>query len=258
MRRREILKSAVALATTSLSANLAASAAESDAETLLHHVAQSYASMSSYEDSGAVKRIRSDDSSYQTDFSTLYKRPSLFRFEFSRPHPYPPLRHLVARHVVGFDGSVAYSMDEGYQKDPTLNIRESIDMAIAGATGISSGSAHTIGSLLLGNTTGPSILDLLDARFNEDAAIGGIACYCIAARHPSGCQMEYLIEKDLLLIRRVRTHFEKFPTEESRENIRIDQPLDDGLFAMEVRDAQAGAHRPGVATTSVTNRRLPE
>jgi hypothetical protein len=190
--------------------------------------------MDTYEDNGTVKRLNGDDPPYQTDFATLYKSPTLFRFEFSRPHPYPPLRHVVTKQVVGFDGSVAYAKTEQYKKTPRIEARENLDMAIAGATGISSGAAHTIGRLLLRQVTGLSISDLIDTRLREDQAINGVPCYCISARHPrSGGELEYVIEKNSLLIRRVRTHFEKFIGVESRDGIRINQPLDDGLFAVE-------------------------
>jgi len=50
--------------------------------------------------------------------------------------------------------------------------------------------------------------------------------------YPRGFEDEYAIEKQSLLIRRIRTQMGKSPAEEYRENIRVDQPIDDGLFAI--------------------------
>jgi hypothetical protein len=233
VRRREILKSAVVLVAGGLSDAIpSASASNPDARAVLRRVSQTYSAMTSYADSGAVKSVIGDDPTYQTNFATLYKAPSLFRFEFSSPHPYPPLRHIVTKHVVGFDGSTAYSTWQEYQKAPRLRTEESLDLAVAGATGISRGSAHTIGRLLFPKLSGVAIGEPLDARFADDTLIGDIPCFVILAVYRRGFEDEYAIEKQSLLIRRLRSHTGKSPAEEYRENIRVDQPIDDGLFAI--------------------------
>src|SRR5208282_2592758 len=63
------------------------------AKALLEEVAARYASITSYSDCGAVHtQLIDKDRIFTTIFSTLYKKPSLYRFEFERPHPYPPLQ----------------------------------------------------------------------------------------------------------------------------------------------------------------------
>jgi len=210
---------------------MANSAPKEDPQGLLQRVAQAYSAMSSYQDHGRVVLVNADEPPLQIDFATLYKRPSLFRFEFSRPHPYAPLRHIVSTHVVGFDGSRAYSQTERYQEAPRLETRRDLPSAIAGATGISSGSAHSISRLLLAEVSGFSLLDLVDVRLDAATQIDGIACYRVSGNNPRGGEWDYTIERDSLLIRRIRTQSGKYPKEEYRENILVDRPLDDRLFA---------------------------
>ena len=80
------------------------------AKALLKEVAARYASITSYSDCGAVHtQLIENDRMFTTMFSTLYKKPSLYRFEFERPHPYPPLQNIITRNAVVFDGSTAYT-----------------------------------------------------------------------------------------------------------------------------------------------------
>src|SRR5258708_39545491 len=120
------------------------------AKALLEEVAARYASMTSYSDCGAVHtQLVDNDRMFTTIFSTLYKKPSLYRFEFERPHPYPPLQNIITRNAVVFDGSTAYTWKQTGTDDPQTEFAESFSLAIAAATGVSSGSAHRIGRLLI-------------------------------------------------------------------------------------------------------------
>jgi hypothetical protein len=202
-----------------------------EAKQLLAEVVKAYASMDSYSDVGSVtEQVHPGDPALRTEFSTLYKRPNLFRFEFSRPHPYPPLRHIVTRHIVGCDGFGAYSLQRGHESEPTLQTRDDLAHAVAGATGVSSGSAHNIGRLLLHEVAGMSILDLINPQFGAEMEIAGARCYSISARLPKGGERELCIERGTLLVRRVRTNHGKVPAEEVREAIRVNPPLDDASF----------------------------
>jgi hypothetical protein len=202
------------------------------AEDLLRDMANLYASMASYADSGAVHtKLDASGLPYSQSFSTVFKRPALFRFEFWRPHPYERLRSLVTRHVAGFDGRAAYFVTQRPDAAPVREERPSLSTAVAGATGISGGSAHTIARLLLPDVGGLSILDLVGASFNpERPTIDGIACHSVTAQHPqSGAPTEFWIEKDSLLLRKVVKHY-RLPSEEVRECIHVGELLDDSLF----------------------------
>jgi hypothetical protein len=203
-----------------------------DAQDVLREVVALYASLSSYVDTGHVT-IRFVESGLlsRTTFSTLYQKPSLFRFTFFRPHPHPPLSHIVTEHAAGFDGSEGYFLTKrGEDAQASRSIRN-LSLAIAGATGVSSGSAHTIGRLLLPEVQGSSILDWLDPRFNDDTEIDGKACYSIVAQHPKDSERELWVEKDTLLLRKVTGLRETSRSEETRENISVNEPIELDLFA---------------------------
>ena len=89
----------------------------------------------------------------------------------------------------------------------------------------------SISRLLLAEVSGFSLLDLVDVRLDEATQIDGIACYRVSGNNPRGGEWDYTIERDSLLIRRIRTQSGKYPKEEYRENILVDRPLDDRLFA---------------------------
>jgi len=79
-------------------------------------------------------------------------------------------------------------------------------------------------------------LDLADVQLNDDVALDGVACYSIAARHPTARMWELWIEKPTLLIRRVRTKHTEGSSEEARDSVRVNQSIDDASFASGFRD----------------------
>jgi hypothetical protein len=206
------------------------------AKALLEEVAARYASMTSYSDCGAVHtQLIDNDRTFTTIFSTLYKKPSLYRFEFERPHPYPPPQNIITRNAVVFDGSTAYTWEQTGTDAPQTEFAESFSLAIAAATGVSSGSAHRIGRLLIPAIGGYSILDLVDLRRGIDTVVDDTPCYSVAARYPKSAtpDMEFVIEKDTLLIRRIKTlgGASRFSATELRHSIRVNEPIDDAMFS---------------------------
>jgi len=207
------------------------------ARPLLEEVAAAYKAMTSYSDVGSVsQRLQPDDPELRTEFSTLYAEPNLLRFEFSRSHPYPPLRHIVTRHVIGFDGFGAYALRQEHDMPPTLQTRRDLSHAVEGSAGISSGSAHNIARLLLPEVEGLSILDLVDPRLIDEARVDGAVCQRVRAHLPKGGERELFFEADSLLLRRILTIREKMTTDEIRRDIRVNRPIDDALFIIESPD----------------------
>jgi hypothetical protein len=210
-----------------------------DAQDVLNNVVRNYAALRSYSDVGEVI-LKNPNFVMRTPFSTYYKAPSLFRFDFKVPHPHPPLSHVMTQHSVGFDGTKAYQIRRAYKGNVENETVDRIGLAIAGAAGISGGAAHTIGRLLLKGTEGLSISELVGAQFNEDTAIDGAVCYSIAAKYRdfSG-KYELWIEKDTLLLRKYLSGHETSRFEETRTSIRIDEPIETAMFAAELRDQAA-------------------
>ena len=202
------------------------------AQEVLRKVVATYSSMTSYSDTGQVlTRFNSTGKTYQITFSTLYQKPSLFRFTSSRPHPYPPLSHVVTHHEAGHDGTAGYTVTRRPDGEIVRRSPIGLEEAVARATGISRGAAHTIGRLLLAEVSGRSLLDSTDARREEDVAIGETLCYLIVSRGAKHVIDERLwIEKDSFVLRKVICRWEDHESEETRENIAIDVPLDRSLF----------------------------
>ncbi len=208
---------------------------------LLERVAANYSAMTSYADAGRVSQhLQPGDPVLRTEFTTLYAEPNLFRFEFSRAHPYGPLSHMVTRHVVGSDGFGAYALRQEYEMPPMFQARQDLSHAVAGVAGVSSGSAHNIARLLL-DVEGLSILDLTESRIIEDEVIDGASCHRISALLPRGGERKLSFERDSLLIRRIQTHRGKVWLDELRRDIRFNMPLDDALFDIESPDFKAPA-----------------
>jgi hypothetical protein len=204
-----------------------------DAPDVLRAAVERYAALGAYSDTGEVMtRIAATGTVHRITFSTLYQRPSFFRFTFFNPHPHPPLGHLVTEHSVGYDGTVGYSVAK--RPDGAVDRKSpiSLEAAVARATGISSGSAHTIGRLLLPKVHGLGLLDLVDAHRGDDVLIEGKSCYSVTARSPKGYrrQEELWIEKDSYLLRRRITRSGQSESVEARENISIDSPQPNSLF----------------------------
>jgi hypothetical protein len=121
------------------------------AKQIMSALKREYEKCNSYTDTGLVKTIffRADNKRIsETPFSTDFIRAKKFRFEFASKHPLP-FAKLNRTIIVRSDGSVKQWQNHDLGEDKKgIHKEESLGMAIAGATGISGGSAYTIPSLL--------------------------------------------------------------------------------------------------------------
>jgi hypothetical protein len=122
-----------------------------DPEELMRQVGQAYNQSVSYQDSGYVQSIHSpgtpDERHSRLAFSTLFRRPNLFRFEWQdRFNQTSPPRTSV----IWCDGAGAYKKYGARKQAQTKNLNS----AIAGATGVSRGTAHTTSVLLMSDVSG--------------------------------------------------------------------------------------------------------
>lgn len=196
----------------------------------LSAVAAHYATLRSYSDEGIVRR-RARNAAPDCWFNTRFAHGK-FRFQFTTPHPYRKLRHVLSECVVGTDGVTPYFWSRHYSGAPMLDREERIEMVVAGATGISRGSAHTIGALLLKDVGGFSTFrDLRRPRFRQMQDWDGVPCYRISGLHPFGHRYTLWIGQHDLLLRRILRH-ERSNREELRRNIRINEPIPEDTFAV--------------------------
>src|SRR5215831_14278739 len=144
-----------------------------NARSYLEAVYQRYRSLDAYGDSGMSRSV-SRRHPRICNFETQYQRPGLFRFAFESPHPSRRRRHLFSKCVIGHDGTAPYFYSKHYSGPAGVEQAESLEMAVAGATGISSGTAHTIGALLFAEVGGFNLLDLRRIRFRRDRKVHGV------------------------------------------------------------------------------------
>ena len=204
-----------------------------DAPELLRGALSLYQQMSSYQDDGIVEvtspKLERRD---KVTFETLFVRPSLFRFKFASPHPYPPLAHIITTTICGLDGLGAYMWSKNYDAPARIEDCENISMAVAGATGISSGSAHNIGQLLFAEVSGTRFADLEQLSLQSDETVEGVLCRSLHGSVPGvDAEVTLFIDSKTLIIPRIDTRFAQFSSQEVRRNIRINETIDSSRLA---------------------------
>jgi hypothetical protein len=194
-----------------------------------------YASISSYEDQGVVLTHWPDKPGPdEIVFSTRFRRPDRFRFEWTKHHPDPALRHLKSHHLIWFDGTQACSYSN-WDGEKRVESEESLAMAVAGATGVSKGAALTVINLLMPVLDARLITDLQDLQLRQDS-FEQMDCYCIRGRESDGDQHEFCLSSKDYLLRSVSVdrgaspRRRRFISQEIRREIRIDHKIDDHLF----------------------------
>jgi hypothetical protein len=201
-----------------------------NARAFLEAVHARYRSLRGYSDTGLSRSVGRRFPNVCT-FETKFLQPNRFRFSFEKAHPSPRRRHLISRCVVGHDGATPYFHWRHYSGPPQLEHPESFSLAIAGATGISSGTAHTIGALLFEDVGGFTLLDLKRVRFRRNRIVLGVPCVCVSGLHPRGGRYTaWFGEQDLFLRRLYRKT--KFKSEELRFN-----PSESSSFDLETFSA---------------------
>jgi thiol-disulfide isomerase/thioredoxin len=175
------------------------------AQAILDAMGQAYAACSSYRDTGTVETtfMDSDGTRVETKtFSTVFVRPDLFRFEYRAGSGAFATRFIVWRSA---DDVRTWWTLQGEQTGKPLS------RALAGATGVSSGSAHTVPVLLMPvEVTGASLTTILrDLKRLEDADVGGVPCYGVRGTFgPS--RTAVWIDRRTHLLREINTET-KFP-----------------------------------------------
>jgi hypothetical protein len=176
---------------------------ELTAQQILDKMATTYATCKSYRDSGVVTNdfgphSRAENYPRHIDvkpFRTAFERPDRFRFEYDDPTPEKP--YIVWAKV----GEVRtwWYIKRGVEK------LSSLDLGVAGATGVSSGSAHTIPSLLLPDQiTGAKLSAMIDLARLPDESLDGTPCFKVQGKYGFGNQPRTVwLEKATFLVRRI-------------------------------------------------------
>jgi outer membrane lipoprotein-sorting protein len=189
-----------------VSAGIAAEKESTDsltAQQILDKVAATYATCKSYRDSGVVTNdfgphSAGDNFPRHVDvkpFRTAFIRPDHFRFEYDDGTPEKP-------YIVWAKGS---DVRTWWHVRPGVETPSSLDLGIAGATGVSSGSAHTIPTLLLPDRiTGARLSAMADLTRLPDEGLDATPCFKLQGKYGFGKQPTTLwLEKATYLIRRI-------------------------------------------------------
>jgi outer membrane lipoprotein-sorting protein len=244
--RTDVLRFAFIVFSVMLEASVTLSAGESvaaeTADSIMQKMVKTYGDASSYQDEGVT--LSHDPAKPGPDqilFATLFKRPNLFRFDWTSHHPYPPLRHLKTYAVTWADGTGIYT----YRQPPTpasgstspalattLRDEPNMSSAIAGATGVSRGSSHHILRLLSVDVSGFAMSELKSLTLAGTDEIEGMTCYHLTGTHPRGGTIRFWVGKSDFLIRRIirTTSASGNEQEEIRRNVRINHAIPNDSF----------------------------
>jgi hypothetical protein len=145
-------------------------------EQILAAMAEVYATCASYRDAGrVVTRFVTTDRPRTSikPFTTAFVRPDRFRFEYR--DRFGDGEGEWDRYIVWAGGGVVRSW---WSIQPDAEEPESLALALAAATGVSGGSAHTVPALLLPDVVGGRRLTALGGLVSlGDADLGEVACY---------------------------------------------------------------------------------
>lgn len=186
----------------------------SNATEIIMQLENVYKTCESYSDSGIVKTVFFTNDDKRIDekpFTTAFIRPDQFRFEYSSKFPIPgseSMRHIVWAN--GEDVRTWWDIKPGAKQMPSLG------MAIAAATGVSSGSALTIPRLLMPEVIEAwSVTNLQQTNRIDDAVLDGVDCYRVQGKDKSSRITTLWISKKTYLIHRIdESHqFTDFRTE---------------------------------------------
>ncbi len=192
----------------SLTGNAAVPKQESlTAQEILQRMAKVYASCRSYHDSGVVSTVTITARGQRTEkkpFTTAFVRPDRFRFEYTERIG----NDLASHFIVWRKGD---DVRTWWNVMPNMPPPQSLEMALAGATGVSGGSAHYIPAMLIPNEiSGYYLTDLTGTRRLQNAKLGGVECFRIQGRPVVGGSLLLWIDTQTFLVRRIDDRLDVF------------------------------------------------
>jgi hypothetical protein len=176
----------------------------SSARELLELVLARYRGLRRYADQGRVRYTGRLRWAPAVRFATTFDAAAGdFKFRLERPHPYRELRHLITRVDAGQEAGRPYFRTERANRESRSDTPESLELAVAGATGISSGAAFHAWQLLFDTAPSLSLQSLERPRLRRYSVIDGVHCHRIAARLPMGRHTEFHIGVGDLFVRKI-------------------------------------------------------
>ena len=159
-----------------------------------------YATCKTYKDSGFVRAViipkEGENVVSEKPFTTAFVRPDRLRFEYTEPKPQG---HAV-RYLIRMQGPEVLSW---WGIRPGVTREDSLALALAKATGVSGGSAHTVPSLLMPDgQIGARATDLKDPKRVGDDKQDGVDCFRVEGRFGNATRTLW-VDKGTSLLRRL-------------------------------------------------------
>jgi outer membrane lipoprotein-sorting protein len=164
------------------------------AREILDKMVSVYASCSSYADKGESKEVFLNNR-HETlrPFSTAFVRPSQFRFEFEE------ISETRSTNYVVWQDSA--SIKSWWSIRPEVRFFETLDLALAGAAGVSRGASIQVPSMLFGDLHDTHrIQNLSQLALIGEEKVGGKVTYKITGLDWRGNQVTVWIEKESFLL----------------------------------------------------------
>lgn len=192
------------------------------AQAIVAKMGAQYAQASSYQDTGVV--MEGDSKEPILNFKTHFVRPQLFRFEWTK-------RNAPERvYVIWNDGQQAYSYYSW--RDPMVEKEQDVGFAIAGATGISNGAAHTIPSLLMPDVGGTLLTELTNLFLVEEQRFEGEDCFVVKGADRDNSPVEMWISKRDFLLRQIKQRYDDGTfTWDIRREVKLNGPIAPETFS---------------------------
>jgi outer membrane lipoprotein-sorting protein len=206
----------------------------SDPAYVMRQVVETYHSLSTYADKGiSIARLTSVN--YTVEFETLFKRPGRLRFEWTVERTELALKQ---HGLIWSDGTNAWALYSfrGNKVEP----KKDLDLAVAGATGASWGTAHKIPRLLTDDVSGFRLDENQDWKIVGNDTADGVECVVLAGRcgyrpkragHYASEECKIWVGHKDHLIRRIEDRTEGMIREEVRTQIVINQEIPDSRFS---------------------------
>jgi RNA polymerase sigma factor (sigma-70 family) len=169
------------------------------ASEVISAMAHTYATCGSYLDSGVVKTVFFENGEariQERPFHTVFVRPDRFRFEFWEQNSAKRKPYIVWAN--GSDVRTWWAVPSSHTGQLTT-----LSRGLAGGTGISGGSAHTVPALLLPDqVNGFKLTDSINTVRGENEKVGGVDCIRIAGVQNGQAQTLWL-DKTTFLVRQI-------------------------------------------------------
>ena len=177
-----------------------------DAADIMYNLSKTYEDCRSYVDRGLVRHYEQDGVEIyrlRVAFKLCFQRPDNFYFEWVERPLGDPEKADYRVSALWTEGSQTY---RHFFSEKQVLPCQSLELAIATATGTSKGASMTVSAYLLPSLKQKvrTMLRLKELERVEDAIVDGVDCYHLKGKTWTDSEEEFWIEKEKCLLKRVR------------------------------------------------------